>query len=57
MENFVQWYRSNSVEITWFLIGWLTLGALEALTHENYGIALVDIALAYLNYRLYKQNV
>jgi hypothetical protein len=56
MENFVQWYRSNSVEITWFIIGWLTLGAIDAALHENYEFVLIDMALIYVNYKLCKHN-
>ena len=57
MDNFIQWYRRNSLEITWFLIGWLVFSGIDCLLRENYGFALVNFALVYFNYKLYRNNV
>jgi len=57
MDKFVQWYRGYSVEITWFIIGWLVFAGIDALLRESYGFALFNFALVYINYRLYKNNV
>ena len=57
MDKFVQWYRSYSVEITWFIIGWLVFAGIDALLRESYGFALFNFALVYINYKLYKNNV
>jgi hypothetical protein len=55
MSKFSVWYRTYSVEITWFLIGWLTWGFLDALARGNYFWALLDAALIYVNYKLWKE--
>jgi hypothetical protein len=57
MDRFTQWYRSHNLEITWFIIGWLVFAGIDALINKNYIFALVDFGLAYLNYRLYRNNV
>jgi predicted negative regulator of RcsB-dependent stress response len=50
MENIRQWYLHNYTEITWFLIGFLTLAGFHDLSVGNYTGALVDFGLAYVNY-------
>ena len=55
MNKFRQWYLENGTEITWFLIGWLVLASLEALGREQYGTAVIDLALAYFNYYMNKR--
>lgn len=55
MSKFREWYGNNATEITWFLIGWLTLAGLEALVREQYGMALLDFFLAYANYYMNKR--
>lgn len=57
MDRFVQWYRSYSVEITWFIIGWLVFAGIDSLLRESYGFALFNFVLVYINYKLYKNNV
>ena len=54
MNKFRQWYLTNQTEITWFLIGFLTLGGLQDLSVGNYVGALINFALAYINYTLNK---
>ena len=55
MNKFRQWYTNNSTELTWFLVGWLTLAGLEALVREQYAMALLDFVLAYGNYYMNKR--
>jgi hypothetical protein len=50
MNAFKQWYIRNQDAITWFLIGWLTMGGLDSLAQGNYIWAAVSFALAYVNY-------
>jgi hypothetical protein len=50
MNKFREWYLNNATEITWFLIGWLVLAGFEAISRDQYGRALVDFGLAYVNY-------
>jgi hypothetical protein len=52
MNSFKQWYLSNQKEITWFLIGVLTLSGLQDLGVGNYVGALISFGLAYINYKL-----
>lgn len=50
MENFRMWYIRNQDAISWFLVGFLTMGGLTELGKENYLTALIDFGLAYTNY-------
>jgi hypothetical protein len=52
MNSIRQWYLANQTEITWFLIGVLTLSGLQELGAGNYVGASVAFALAYINYKL-----
>jgi len=55
MENIRQWYLRNHTEITWFLIGFLTLAGFHDLSIGDYTGALIDFGLAYVNYFLSKR--
>lgn len=55
MNKFREWYTNNSNEITWFLIGVLTIGGLESLAREQYGHAALSFGIAYLNYFMNKR--
>jgi hypothetical protein len=52
LDNFRNWYLTNSTEITWFIIGICTLSGFESLAREQYSSALINFGLAYLNYAL-----
>jgi hypothetical protein len=52
MNRFKQWYLINQKEITWFLIGFLTLDGLQALGRGDYVGAAISFGLAYINYKL-----
>lgn len=49
--NIYRWYTRNSVEITWFLMGWLTVNLIDELTTGRYGMALFTAFLLWLGYR------
>ena len=55
MNKFVQWYRNNYTEITWFIIGFLTWAGLNDLAHGDYTGALISFVFAGLNYFLNKK--
>lgn len=55
MERIKQWYLTNYTEITWFLIGFLTLAGLQELARGEYFSAAVSFVLVALNYSLSKQ--
>jgi hypothetical protein len=50
--DFYRWMSRNDEKISWFVIGWLCMGALQALTIGDYLWAAIDAALAYANYKL-----
>ncbi len=52
MNNFQRWYLRNQTEITWFLIGWLTLNGFQELGEGRYLESTISFGLAYLNYML-----
>ena len=56
MNKFRQWYLRNQDEITWFLIGFLTMAGIASFGRGAWIIALVYWAIAYLNYFLYKRQ-
>lgn len=47
-----RWMIRNSDAINWFVIGWLSMGALQALVIGDYVWAVVDAVLVYANYKL-----
>lgn len=46
------WLITHHQEITWFLIGWLSMAGLEQLTKQEYANALIDFGLVFLNYHM-----
>ena len=50
MNKFKQWYLNNYTEITWFLIGFLTLAGFTDLSRGDYVGAIISFALAIANY-------
>jgi hypothetical protein len=54
--SFLDWYRRYQGEITWWIIGWLSMGVLDSLLNENYFWAVVNIGLIYLNYAFWKDR-
>ena len=52
MNKFREWYLTNSVEITWFLIGLLVSSGIDLLTRGHYVNAAISFAIAYVNYLL-----
>ena len=51
------WYATYQAEATWWLIGWLSCATVYCLLEGNYIFALVDGALIYFNYYMWKQHV
>ena len=46
------WYIRYQDEITWFLIGWLSMATLDALMRGEYGWAAFDAFFAFVNYKM-----
>jgi hypothetical protein len=55
MHNFKMWYIRNATEITWFIIGWMTVEGFNSLAKADYVNASISLGLAFLNYMLYKR--
>ena len=56
MDGFMRWYTKNYTEITWFLIGWLSVCALDNFGKGRWFDVLLDVGLVVLNYVLYKNS-
>lgn len=56
MNKFLQWFAQHHTEFTWFLIGWLAWGGIDALSRGHYFIALLDAGIGYMNYALWKNQ-
>ena len=54
MNPIKQFFYRYQTEITWFLIGWLTLSGFQDLGNGNYLGAVISFGLAYLNYAINK---
>lgn len=55
MNKFKAWYLNNQVEITWFIIGVLTLQGLQEAAREEYVQAGISFAIVLLNYSTLKR--
>jgi hypothetical protein len=54
MNSIRAFFLRNQKEITWFLIGFLTLSGLEDLGRGNYVGAAISFVLVYINYAVNK---
>jgi|Laugresu1bdmlbsd_1035121.scaffolds.fasta_scaffold233195_2 hypothetical protein len=52
MNSLKQWWYTYNTEITWFLIGWCTLGGIHALAQGDFISAGINFLIAFLNYKL-----
>lgn len=50
LERFRQWYLSNSVEITWFVIGAMIMSGLIYVGNGMYLNAAISFAIAWANW-------
>ena len=56
MNKLMNWFREHNTEITWWIIGFLTMSVFSSLEHENYITAAINTGLIYINYKLWKSN-
>jgi hypothetical protein len=49
MDKFRTWYRIYHTEITWFLIGWLTLSLFHNFAYGDWGAMALDALLILVN--------
>ena len=52
MNRFRLWASRNSTEITWFIIGWLTLAGVTNLIQGDWVGVIIDAALIWINIAL-----
>lgn len=52
MSKIVNWYQNNSIQISWFVIGWLTADGLSLLGRGDFNGGMLSLGLAALNYFL-----
>ena len=50
------WYIKYQREITWWVIGWLSLAVLDSIINEQWILASVNIFLIAVNYKFYKDR-
>ena len=55
MNKFTQWYTNYQSEITWWLIGWLSWGLLDAIGQGRWTLAAINAAFIFVNYKLWKK--
>jgi hypothetical protein len=56
LDNFFRWYNSYYTEITWFIIGFLTMDVLQQFSRGNWVGMLISIVLIVLNYQFIKRR-
>ena len=54
MNKFRTWYVEYQDEISWFLIGWLSLTAANCFIEQKYTWSAVSAVLVYANYKMSK---
>ena len=52
MNKFRTWYLTYWNEITWFIIGWLAMATIEAISRGQWTTAAIDAVLLFINYKL-----
>ena len=55
-ENFRNWYRTNNLEITWFLIGFLVASGVDSFGNQDYLNAAICFFVAWANYKFRNIN-
>lgn len=56
LDNFFRWYNRYYTEITWFIIGFLTMDVLQQFSRGNWIGMLISIVLIVLNYQFVKRR-
>jgi len=54
MDKFRAWYVEYQDEISWFLIGWLSLTTVYYFIQQQYFWSAVNAVLVYANYKMSK---
>ena len=57
MNSFKNWYVGNQDAITWFIIGFLTMGMFESIAAGEYGSAAFSAALIIVNVGMVKTKI
>lgn len=55
LENFRAWYLRHQIQITWFLIGFLTLSGIISFGQGDFISAIISWGIAVINYYFVKK--
>jgi hypothetical protein len=55
IDNFIKWFHQHYTEITWFIIGWLTLNALYDFGRGDWIGFIIDAILITVNYKIWRR--
>jgi hypothetical protein len=56
LERFRHWYLANATQITWCVIGAMTMSGLIYFGQQMYVNALISFAIAWANWYFYKKT-
>ena len=56
MNSIMAWYTRNYTQITWFILGWLTMCTLRDFGAGDWPGVALDIFIIWINYFFYKQR-
>jgi hypothetical protein len=56
MNKLMKWFRENNTEITWFIIGMMLTNAIVHLSQGQFGLAVVDLVLAGINFQFWRTS-
>jgi len=56
MDRFMKWFRTYNTEVTWFIIGMMLTNAIVHLANGQFGLAVVDLVLAGINYQFWRTS-
>lgn len=56
LKRFGEWFSEYNTQISWWLIGWMCMAALESFSREQYVMMFIDLGIAYFNYAMWRSN-
>ena len=57
INKFFKWYETHYTQISWFLLGWLTLAALDDFARSQWGNMSLNLGFIALNYFMYSRRL
>ena len=56
LKKFAEWFSEYNTEISWWIIGWMCMAALESFGRGHYFMTVLDLGIAYFNYKMWRDN-